>query len=794
MVQHTSQCETGCCNAAALYETTKALFSARRQALHIIICAASGLRDSTRTFAADICDFSCAGFVAEWHYADAKNLFWHLSACRAKRLHCRDDGSRKTRSLLADAYEHDVHSGDKTSSIFNADTLRIVCKAVACASLMLACILCNDYSLAESDLANTYVRTDDGADLIRRYGYEMFVQTFDGCVSSVPSVQTIFIQLLEPNQCSTTYTTTNTTTTTTTTALSAANYMQHCGVQKLLFGVTGCFALKMRYNFDQLAHCCVCLAAIIIDKLPRQPVPSSSSVEQILERVVTLSSVRKKRVWAQCFVDCLLAWQSASTEPCDVVMEVAAHIYNKRLFPQPQKQCRYNLRSLAGTSRRRIKRSRVPWIDTFFDSAAIDGWREACRHWRRLRCLSQHTGAPSPKFSMRSKSSVPLTTQSDHVLCCTDAESRQLLCYPDGNNESAALGSGTFGNVVRMQVVDPNSDANCSFENLLNVYTGKKRRKVVFLDAAEQKSNMNACSQLAVKRYFATSDKGTGLNDVADALQEINALLYCSASETVVNCVAAIFNTDETRQSLKNIFLCTPLYQCDMFSWLQRARTVNSTFLGKKECFVFDSVQHFCSVASQIAHAVATMHRHSLLHRDIKTPNLLVSADGQRVVLADCGNAVFLYPGTEDKQVNGEATTLWWRCPEHVLQRSHRRNFSTSTASDVWSLSVCIVEMCQSLSPFRHCENARQLLRAQWTNCSPNLSESDYRWHCGLFPSRNDAGTGRVGESALRKAVDVVLPVTEIVDFMFEKMLHFCPQQRASAAAVADFFHSFLKQ
>ena len=94
----------------------------------------------------------------------------------------------------------------------------------------------------------------------------------------------------------------------------------------------------------------------------------------------------------------------------------------------------------------------------------------------------------------------------------------------------------------------------------------------------------------------------------------------------------------------------------------------------------------------QIALAIKHVHDRKVLHRDIKTENLLLTQNGC-VKLADFGIAKTLdYTG---EMAGSTVGTPYYLSPEIVQSRPY------DSKSDIWALGVVLYEMCQLHPPFR---------------------------------------------------------------------------------------------
>ena len=111
-----------------------------------------------------------------------------------------------------------------------------------------------------------------------------------------------------------------------------------------------------------------------------------------------------------------------------------------------------------------------------------------------------------------------------------------------------------------------------------------------------------------------------------------------------------------------------------------------------------DAALHY---AAQIASAVAHAHERGIVHRDLKSSNIVVSAGG-RAKLLDFGLAIHDAGGdaseaetTWPREVLSGAGTMAYMAPELLRGRPADRR------SDVWALGVVMYEMLAGRRPFR---------------------------------------------------------------------------------------------
>ena len=101
------------------------------------------------------------------------------------------------------------------------------------------------------------------------------------------------------------------------------------------------------------------------------------------------------------------------------------------------------------------------------------------------------------------------------------------------------------------------------------------------------------------------------------------------------------------------------------------------------------SVHRVVQIASHVTSALGAAHAAGLLHRDVKSENVIIEAESGRPVLLDFGIAVA--PGTESERMAG---TPAFMAPE-VL-----RGAPATIASDIYSLGCMVYEMFTGVLPF----------------------------------------------------------------------------------------------
>jgi len=121
------------------------------------------------------------------------------------------------------------------------------------------------------------------------------------------------------------------------------------------------------------------------------------------------------------------------------------------------------------------------------------------------------------------------------------------------------------------------------------------------------------------------------------------------------------------------------------------------------------TVERACRIGRQIAEALEHAHRHGIVHRDLKSTNVMLTADGRAKVL-DFGIAGLLPGADELATATASASdgsvvqgTVPYMAPE-VL-----RGQPADVRSDLWSLGVVLFEMLAGRLPFARATSAETL-------------------------------------------------------------------------------------
>ena len=99
----------------------------------------------------------------------------------------------------------------------------------------------------------------------------------------------------------------------------------------------------------------------------------------------------------------------------------------------------------------------------------------------------------------------------------------------------------------------------------------------------------------------------------------------------------------------------------------------------------------------QLLHGLNYLHLNSIVHRDIKGANVLLSISGE-VKLADFGCAKNLAELAGNSN-SGSTGTPYWMAPEQI------KGEAPASSADIWSLGATVIEMLTAKHPWSHLTN-----------------------------------------------------------------------------------------
>lgn len=142
-------------------------------------------------------------------------------------------------------------------------------------------------------------------------------------------------------------------------------------------------------------------------------------------------------------------------------------------------------------------------------------------------------------------------------------------------------------------------------------------------------------------------------------------------------------------------------------------------------------------VAVQLCHGIAAAHGKGVLHRDLKSSNVMLmgSGDAVRAVITDFGTALRLDPAEAAASPIGFYGTVAYTAPEQLQGEQH------SPASDIYALGLILYEMLTGQRPFQS--------KSQLVEAVKRLTDNPAKLE--NLPNGSRSGWGRIIQRCLAR-------------------------------------------
>ena len=186
---------------------------------------------------------------------------------------------------------------------------------------------------------------------------------------------------------------------------------------------------------------------------------------------------------------------------------------------------------------------------------------------------------------------------------------------------------------------------------------------------------------VALKQLAYSHSAAGGIS--ATLLRETAILRLLAGEAGCVELIEVVVDEPHPNGAERRALLVFPHYACDL------------AVLVAREDVRF-SVEHVQFFALQLAGALAHAHAHRVVHRDVKSANVLIASDltlkladwGQATVSVGGAVAVDLPPGAGEPRRSGGACSMWFRAPELLFGARHY-----DAKVDIWSLGCIFAEL-----------------------------------------------------------------------------------------------------
>ncbi len=257
------------------------------------------------------------------------------------------------------------------------------------------------------------------------------------------------------------------------------------------------------------------------------------------------------------------------------------------------------------------------------------------------------------------------------------------------------------------------------------------------------------------------------------ALREIKILRQLKHVNIVDLREIIVFNEEEDRASVpgKDEFMHGDVFMVFEYCDYDLQGILKSSSVGLTEA-------HIKSFLKQLLDGTQFLHKNSILHRDIKSANILISSNNV-LKIADWGLARFNSNANGKNKLTNNVVTAWYRAPELLCGYRYY-----TSAIDIWSIGCVFAEMKTRNPLFALKEKPQTDVRQMellWKECGiitgPTLKKyTEYpNWETFQFTSAAKKGGG------IRDKFQRASNWDSLALNLLEKLLHFDIDERVTA-------------